>query len=68
MPGTPGTLIIAVYQMGNKELVWEGSGSDMVSTMSRGPEQNQQYINDAVQKKPEEFPLRRNRLISQLVP
>ena len=53
---TVGTLIIAVYQMGNKELVWEGSASDIVNTTSRSPEQNQQHINDAVHKILKDFP------------
>ena len=53
---TVGTLIIAAYQMGNKELVWEGSASDIVNTTSRNPEQNQQHINDAVQKILKDFP------------
>ena len=53
---TVGTLIIGVYQMGNKELVWEGSASDTVNTTSRSPEQNQQHINDAVQQILKDFP------------
>ena len=53
---TVGTLIIAVYQMGNKELVWEGSASDIVNTTSRSPDQNQQHINDAVHKILKDFP------------
>ena len=53
---TVGTLIIAVYQMGNKELVWEGSASDIVNTTSRSPEQNQQHITDAVQQILKDFP------------
>ena len=53
---TVGTLIIAVYQMGNKELVWEGLASDIVNTTSRSPEENHQHINDAVHKILKDFP------------
>ena len=53
---TVGTLIIAAYQMGNKEHIWEGSASDIVNTTSRSPEQNQQHITDAVQQILKDFP------------
>ena len=52
---TVGTLVIAVFQMDNKELVWEGSASGTVNP-SRGPEQRKQRINDAVQRILKDFP------------
>lgn len=52
---TVGTLVIAVFQMNNKELVWEGSASGTVNP-SRGPEQSKQRINDAVQQILKDFP------------
>lgn len=52
---TVGTLVIAVFQMNNKELVWEGSGSGTVNPSS-GPEQSAQRINDAVQRILKDFP------------
>lgn len=53
---TVGTLVIGVYETAKKELIWEGSASGTVSTTSRSPEQNQQRINEAVQKILENFP------------
>jgi hypothetical protein len=52
---TVGTLVIAVYQMGNKDLIWEGSASSALSGSSN-PERNQQRIDDAVQRILEDFP------------
>jgi hypothetical protein len=52
---TVGTLIIAAFQMDNKELVWEGSGSRTVNPSS-SPEQSEQRINDAVKRILEDFP------------
>ena len=52
---TVGTLVIAVFQMNNKELVWEGSASGTVNPSS-GPEQSAQRINDAVRRIFKDFP------------
>ncbi|MGI9319909.1 MAG: DUF4136 domain-containing protein [Thiogranum sp.] len=52
---TVGTLVIAAFQMNDKELVWEGSGSGAVNP-SRGPEQSKQRINDAVRQILKDFP------------
>ncbi|UCH47623.1 MAG: DUF4136 domain-containing protein [Betaproteobacteria bacterium] len=46
---TVGTLVIAVFRVEDKTLIWEGSGSDTVSP-SRGPEESTQKINEAVEK------------------
>jgi len=53
---TVGTLVIGVYETTKKELIWEGSASGTVSTTSRSPEQNQERINEAVQKILKDFP------------
>ncbi len=52
---TVGTLVIPVFQMANKELIWEGSGSGVVNP-SRTPEQSVKHINDAVQSILKGFP------------
>ncbi len=52
---TVGTLVIPVFQMATKELVWEGSGSGVVNP-SRTPEQSVKQINDAVQSILKGFP------------
>ena len=52
---TVGTLVIAAFQTGDKELVWEGSATATVDPAS-GPEQSQQRINDAVQRIFKDFP------------
>ena len=52
---TIGTLVIAVFRVEDKALIWEGSGTDTVSP-SRGPEESTQNINEAVQKILEGFP------------
>lgn len=52
---TVGTLIIAAFQSDNKELVWEGTGTDTVNPSS-GPEQSTQNINNAVQQILSDFP------------
>ena len=52
---TVGTLVIAAFQMSDKELVWEGSASGTVNPSS-GPEQREQRINDAVQRILKDFP------------
>jgi hypothetical protein len=52
---TVGTLVIAAFQMADKELVWEGSASGTVNPSS-GPERSEQRINDAVQKILKDFP------------
>ena len=54
---TVGTLVIAAFQIGEKELVWEGSASGAVDPAS-GPEQSERRINDAVQRIFEDFPRR----------
>ena len=52
---TVGTLVVAVFQMGDKELIWEATGSDTVSP-SRDPARNEQRINEAVQRIMRDFP------------
>jgi Domain of unknown function (DUF4136) len=52
---TVGTLVIAAFQMADKELVWEGSASGTVNPSS-GPERSEQRINDAVQRILKDFP------------
>ncbi len=52
---TVGTLVIAAFQTGDKELVWEGSASGAVNPSS-GPKQSEQRINDAVRQILENFP------------
>jgi hypothetical protein len=52
---TVGTLVVAAFQMGDKELVWEGSASATVDPSS-GPERSEQRINEAVGRIFEDFP------------
>lgn len=52
---TLGTLVIAVFRVEDKALIWEGSGTDTVQP-SRGPEESTQNINEAVQKILGDFP------------
>ena len=52
---TVGTMIIAMFRMDDKVLVWEGSGSDALSEV-RGPEESVQMINEAVQTILNDFP------------
>jgi hypothetical protein len=52
---TIGTLVIAVFKMDDKVLVWQGTGSDTVDP-SRSPEQSTKQINTAVQQILESFP------------
>ncbi len=52
---TVGTLVIAAFQVSDKELVGEGSGSGTVNPSS-GPEQSERRINDAVQRILKDFP------------
>jgi len=52
---TVGTLVIAVFEMNDKELIWEASGSDTISP-SRDPARNEQRINNAVQQILKSFP------------
>ena len=54
---TVGTLVVAVFQMGDKELIWEASGSDTINP-SRDPARNEQRINEAVQRIMRDFPPR----------
>lgn len=52
---TVGTLIISVFKVDDKLLIWEGSANDVVNSSS-GPEQSIQQINDAIQKILQGFP------------
>jgi len=52
---TVGTLIIAAFEMGSKELVWESTGSRIINQASN-PEQSVQRINDVVQQTLRDFP------------
>ena len=52
---TVGTMIIAMFRMDDKALVWEGSGSDALSEV-RGPEESVQMVNEAVQTILNDFP------------
>ena len=52
---TIGTLFIAMYQLSNGELVWEGTASDIVSP-NRDAQHNEQVINDAIKRMLEGFP------------
>ena len=52
---TVGTLVIAVFRMQDKALVWEGIGTDVLSRAS-GPEESAQMINEAVEKILRDFP------------
>lgn len=52
---TLGTLVVAVFEMSDKELIWETSGSNTVSPL-RDPARNEQRINDAVQEILRSFP------------
>jgi hypothetical protein len=52
---TVGTLVIAAFRMGDKELVWEGSASGTLKP-SAGPQQSEQRINDAVGQIFKDFP------------
>ena len=52
---TVGTMIIAMFRMDDKALVWEGSGSDALSEV-RGPEESVQMINETVQTILNDFP------------
>ena len=54
---TVGTMIIAMFRMDDKALVWEGSGSDALSEV-RGPEESVQMINETVQTILNDFPPR----------
>ena len=52
---TVGTLVIAVFEARDKELVWEASGSSMKNP-SRNPEQSEQRTNEKVRKIMRDFP------------
>ena len=52
---TVGTLVIAVFEMGNNDLVWEASGSRLL-TQPTSPEQSEQRINDVIQRIMQDFP------------
>lgn len=52
---TVGTLVIAAFQTSDKNLVWEGSATGTVDP-SRGPEQSERRINDAVRQILRDFP------------
>ncbi len=52
---TVGTLVIAVFQARDKELVWEASGS-RTKNPSSSPEQSEQRINEAVREIMQDFP------------
>lgn len=52
---TVGTLIIAAFEMGSNELVWESTGSRIINQASN-PEQSVQMINDVVQQTLRDFP------------
>lgn len=52
---TVGTLVVAMFRMSDKELVWEGTGSATVDPSS-GPERSERRINDAVRQILEGFP------------
>jgi hypothetical protein len=52
---TVGTMIIAVFRMEDRALIWEGSGSDVLAR-TQGPEESAQMINEAVQKILGDFP------------
>lgn len=52
---TVGTLVIAVFEARDKELVWEASGSS-TKNPSSNPEQNEQRINEAVREILQDFP------------
>ncbi|MDX1335175.1 MAG: DUF4136 domain-containing protein [Gammaproteobacteria bacterium] len=52
---TVGTLVIAIFKVNDKTLVWQGTGSDTVNPSSN-PEQSTQQINNAVQQILEQFP------------
>ena len=53
---TVGTLVIAGFEAGNKELVWEGSASSAAIDSATSPEQSKNLINEAVQKILKDFP------------
>lgn len=50
-----GSLVIAVFKMDSKDLIWEGEGSGTVNPSS-GPEQSTQHINNVVQQILRDFP------------
>lgn len=52
---TIGTLVIAIFTVDDKMLVWQGTGSDTVNPSS-SPEQSTQQINNAVTQILERFP------------
>jgi len=52
---TVGTLIIAMYETDEKELVWETSGSSRVNQWG-SPEQSEDGINDSIGKVMQNFP------------
>jgi hypothetical protein len=52
---TVGTLVIAVFDMENKDLVWEATGNRMLSQLS-DTDQTQQRINKDVDKVMRDFP------------
>ncbi len=52
---TVGTLIIAIYQVNSKELIWEGTASGSINP-SRNPEESEQLINNSVLRILENFP------------
>ena len=52
---TVGTLVIAVFEARDKELVWEASGS-RTKNPSSSPEQSEQRINEAVREIMQDFP------------
>ena len=55
MDFTIGTLVIAIFKVDSKMLIWQGTGSDTVDSTST-PEQSTKQINEAVLKILERFP------------
>ncbi len=52
---TVGALVLAIFDNGSNDLVWQGSGSRRIDS-SGGPERREQRVRDAVQRILRDFP------------
>ncbi len=52
---TVGTLVIAVFETGDKELVWEAAGAQTIDPTST-PQESEKQINNAVKRILQDFP------------
>ena len=53
---TEGSLVIGLFDIAGKQMVWQGVGTKTLDTGDRSPEERAQNINEAVAKIMEDFP------------